>query len=230
MRKLGLDAFSVISGLPSIGRSLYHGGYRAMWVATPGGPPQDDNVVYLTMAGIFHISDGRAFSIGEAVLAYLRQMALAREALGASPFDVPNVNVRLSEALKAEEISEAILPKATAIVDHEWPGMRVFRDAGRFDASGSMGLLREADFGSIEEYLVAITAATTPQLASTRWNTGIRGRCFGRLKSSGCYPRADGYRIRNTAGGNPLGEVADNASLQCHAMPRIQVSRGGGAV
>jgi hypothetical protein len=164
MRIRGLDAFSVMSGLPAIGKALYHGGYRAAWSATPGGPPNDDNAVYLTMAGLFRISDTRAGAIGAAVLAYLRQLTQAREAFGASPFEVPNVNVRLSDALKAEAIDEDVLPWATAIVEHEWPGMRVVRQPGRHDASGGLGLLREADFGSVEEYLVAITAATTPQL------------------------------------------------------------------
>jgi len=69
MRAHGLDAFEVMSGLPSIGRSLYHGGYRAAWSPTPGGTPRDEDIVYLTMGGLFHISDMRAAEIGAAVTA-----------------------------------------------------------------------------------------------------------------------------------------------------------------
>jgi hypothetical protein len=164
MRAHGLDAFDVMSGLPSIGRTLYQGGYRAAWSPTAGGPPKDDDVVYLTMAGLYQISDTRAAEVGAAVLAYLDQMTDARAAFGENPFNAPNVNVELRQALVASGVGVTGMPWAAAIAKHEWPGMQVTVDyPAPGEASGGLGLLREARFSSIEDYLVAITAATTPQ-------------------------------------------------------------------
>jgi hypothetical protein len=166
MHTHGLDAFDIMSGLPSIGRTVYHGGYRAAWSATAGGPPRDNDVVYLTMAGLYQISDVRAAEVGAAVLAFLDQMSDARAAFGENAFNVPDVNVGLREALVASGVGVTKMPWATAIANHEWPGMRVqvgYPAPG--EASGGLGLLREARFSSIEDYLVAITAATTPQQA-----------------------------------------------------------------
>src|SRR5271166_5767647 len=116
MRVHGLDAFNVMSGLPSIGRE-YGSGYRAAWSPTAGGPPRDTDVVYLTMAGLHHISDVRAGEIGAALLAYLGQMTEARAALGESPFSVPDVQVELREALVASGAGIKRMPWARAIAD-----------------------------------------------------------------------------------------------------------------
>jgi hypothetical protein len=162
MRKLGMDARDVLGGMPTIGKAFYHGGYAPVGYTSSGGIPTDDSLVYLTMAGLFHVRDHSAMPIIGAVLAYLRHMTRAREAIGKSPFEVPDVTVTLRDALKAEEIDEQVLPFAAAIAEHEWPGMRVHR-ADHHSATGGLGLLSEADFYTVEEYLLAITAATTPQ-------------------------------------------------------------------
>jgi hypothetical protein len=166
MHEHGLDAFDAMSGLPSIGHAVYHGGYRAAWFTTSGGVPTNDAAVYLTLAGLHKISDMRATEIGLAVLACLGQMTDAQAAFGKNPFTVPDVKVGLREALTASGFGVAKLQWVVAIASHEWPGMQVqvgYPAPG--EASGSLGALREGRFDSVEDYLVAITAATTPQQA-----------------------------------------------------------------
>jgi hypothetical protein len=166
MRKLGLDAQGVLGGMPTIGKTFYHGGYAPVGYTSSGGIPADDSLVYLTMAGLFHVRDRAAMPIIGAVLAYLRHMTRAREAIGESPFEIPDVTVSLRDALKAEGIDEQVLPFAAVIAKHEWPGMRV-HGPDHYSATGGLGLLREANFYTVEEYLLAITAATTPQQQAT---------------------------------------------------------------
>lgn len=166
MRAHGLDAFDIMSGLPAIGREFYAGGYRAAWSPTRGSRPVRKDHVYLTMAGLYQICDPRAADIGAAVLAYLDQMTEARKAFGDNPFSTPDVDVGLREALVASDASVTTLPWAAAICVHEWPGMQVTVTPPH-NASGGLGLLREARFSSIEDYLVAITAVTTPQQTSS---------------------------------------------------------------
>jgi hypothetical protein len=162
MRKMGLDTRGVLGGMPTIGKTLYHGGYAPVGYTSSGGIPTDMSLVYLTMAGLFHVRDHAALPIIGAVLAYLRHMTRVREAIGEYPFEVPDVTVTLRDALEAEGIDEKVLPLAGAIAEHEWPGMRVHRP-DHYSATGGLGLLSEANFYTVEEYLLAITAATTPQ-------------------------------------------------------------------
>lgn len=167
MRQLGLDAASALNGLPSIGKTFYRGGYRAAWCSTAGGGvPQRGDIVYLTMAGLYHLPR-ESMPIITALLAYLRELTRAQEVIADHPFDVPNVNVGLAESLKATGIDEQVLPWAAAIAEHEWPGMNVHRQPATNDVSGALGLLREANFNTIDEYLNGITVVTTPQQPTT---------------------------------------------------------------
>jgi hypothetical protein len=162
MRELGLDARGVLGGMPTIGKSFYHGGYGPVGCVSSGGIPTDKSPVYLTMAGLYQVRDHHAMPIIGAVLAYLRHMTRARAAIGESPFEVPNVDVALRDALKADGRDENVLLWAGAIAEHEWPGMRVHRPDD-YTTIGSLGLLSEANFHTVDEYLIAITAATTPR-------------------------------------------------------------------
>src|SRR6266568_2284714 len=87
MSKLGLDAQGVLGGMPTIGKTLYQGGYAPVGYISSGGIPTDKSLVYLTMAGLFHVRDHAAMRIIGAVLAHLRHMTRAREAIGESPFE-----------------------------------------------------------------------------------------------------------------------------------------------
>jgi hypothetical protein len=166
MRKQGLDARSVIGGLPTIGKLQYHGGYAPAGYLSSGGIPTANSTVYLTMAGLFHIPHP-AMPIISTVLAYLRQMTRIQEVIAHHPFDVPDVTVSLREAMMAEGLEEKAIPWAAAIAEHEWPAMQSSRRKNPDDAFGRLSLLGEANFHTIEEYLLAITAVTTPQQATT---------------------------------------------------------------
>jgi hypothetical protein len=153
-----------MSGLPAIGRA-YGGSYRAVWSQTAGGPPADKDPVCVTMAGPFHIADDRSAAISQALLRYFRQMTSAREALGTAPFTVPNINVALSDVLESQDPEVLRWPSAVSV--HESPFIRVSPQTRPYDVSGSLGLLSEANFNTLEEYLLAITAVTTPQHPTT---------------------------------------------------------------
>lgn len=161
MRKRELSALSVMGGLPTIGRT--YGGYRAVMPLVARGPASDSDPVWLTMAGMYHIADERATAISDALLIYMRRMTSAREALGTSPFSVPNINVDLRQTLIEHGADLEILPWASLVAGSESPFMRVSRTATGPNVSGTLGVLREANFSTIEEYLMAITAVTTPQ-------------------------------------------------------------------
>jgi hypothetical protein len=163
MRERGLDARSVIGGMPTIGKSQYHGGYAPVGYLSSGGILTADSSVYLTMAGLYHLRYDGAMQIIGAILAYLRQMTRARDVIGKRPYDVPDTVVQLSNALKVEGEDSQIMPWASAITEHEWPSMRCHRTVNPYDATGTLTYLHDANFYTIEEYLLAITAATTPQ-------------------------------------------------------------------
>ena len=165
MRKQGLDARSVIAGMPTIGKLQYHGGYAPVGYLSSGGIPTASSIVYLTMAGLFHIPHEAMPTIG-GVLAYLRHMTRAQEVIAEKPFDVPDLTVSLRDALKAEGLEEKVIPWVAAVAEHEWPAMQSSRRTNPDNASGQLRL-GEADFHTIEQYLLAITAATTPQQATT---------------------------------------------------------------
>jgi hypothetical protein len=165
MRKQGLDASSVLGGMPTIGKLKYHGGYAPVGYSSSGGIPTANSTVHLTMAGLFHVHN-EAMSMISGVLAYLRQMTRAREVIAEEPFDIPNVNVGLLDALKAEGLDEEVMPWVAAVAEHEWPAMQSTRREIRTNTFGSLSFLSEANFYTIEEYLLAITAATTPQQTS----------------------------------------------------------------
>lgn len=166
MRKQGLDARSVLGGMPTIGKLQYHGGYAPIGYLSSGGIPTANSTVYLTMAGLFHIPH-EAMPTISAVLAYLRHMARAQEVIADKPFDVPDLTVNLLDALRAESLDQKVIPWAAAISEHEWPAMQSSRRTNPDNAFGQLRLLGEANFHTIEQYLLAITAATTPQHATT---------------------------------------------------------------
>jgi hypothetical protein len=165
MRELGHDAEEVIRSFPSIGLDGFRGRYCAVWTDGAGGStPQPDNAVCLTMAGLYHIKDDKRVPIASAVLAFLRGLSAARVQIADHPFDVPNVTASLRESLTAAGLDMDTVPWVLAIVEHEWPAMRITeRQPGLGDVVGQLGLLTEANFHTIAEYLNAITAITTPQ-------------------------------------------------------------------
>ncbi len=166
MEQRGLDVDEVLAGLPSIEMLLYRGRYRAIGYTSGGGLPQPDSRVFLTMAGLYQVGDHRAMEIIRGMLAYLRAMSKRRDSIGGHPLEVVNVAVGLQEVLEQAGIDRADLAFIAAVAEHEWPGMSVTCPSPEM-VSGSLGLLRKAEFHTIEEYLNAITAATTPQRATT---------------------------------------------------------------
>jgi hypothetical protein len=167
MAEQGLDVDEVLASLPSIGKMLYRSRYRAIDYTAGGGLPQPDSRVYLTMAGLYHVKDHRAMDIIGGLLAFMSAMSDARQQIANNPFTVPNVNVSLSSVRKALGADTADLRWLAEVAEHEWPGMSVIRQSGAHDVSGRLGLVAKADFLTIEQYLTAITAATTPQQQTT---------------------------------------------------------------
>ena len=166
MRKQGIDTRSVLGGMPSVGKQQYHGGYAAVGYTSSGGIPTANSSVYLTMAGLFHIPHEAMPVIG-AVLAYIRHMTRAEKVIADKPFDVPDVTVNLRDALRTEGLEEKEIPWAAAVAEHEWPAMQSRRTTSPDNASGQLRISSEANFNTIEEYLLAITVATTPQQPTT---------------------------------------------------------------
>lgn len=164
MEERGYDLDEVLASLPSIGM-LYRGRYRAVDYESGGGLPQPGSLVYLTMAGLYQVRDHRAMAIIGGVLAYMRALSKKREAIGQYPLQVVNVHASLDEVREPAGIDRNDLPLISAVAEHEWPGMSVSRQGETI--SGTLGLVRKADFHAIEQYLLAITAATTPQQAAS---------------------------------------------------------------
>lgn len=165
MRQSGLDAGEVIDSLPSIQYGGVRGRCSAIWTqwAGSGSARQSDSPVCLTMAGLYHIDDHAKMPIIHALLSYLRSLSAAQVQIADHPFDVPRINLGLKQALTADGVDLAIIPWAAEVAQHEWLAMRVNRQIDLNDATGELSVLTAANFFTIEEYLNAITAVTTPQ-------------------------------------------------------------------
>lgn len=158
MRERGSDAREVLGSFPSLSVPFYRGPYKAINYTSAGGIPYADSKVYLTMAALYHVKDDFAAEIAHAVLAYLRAMSAARARIVDHPFDVPDVNVSLEDALREAGIDLKITPWAAEILEHEWLGVRVNRQPDTDIVTGELGSLTRADFHSVDEYLIALTA------------------------------------------------------------------------
>jgi hypothetical protein len=167
LRKLGLDAGEVLNSFPSVEFNA-HTRYSAFFADSSGSVIQDDSQVRLTMAGLFHVNDHFAMEIIGALLTYVRALSDARAQAAQDPFNVPRMSVSLAESLEGADLNKELLPWATAIADREWPGMRinnrqVFNNGVIIDVSAELGVLPEAYFYTIEDYLNAVATAITPQ-------------------------------------------------------------------
>lgn len=164
MRELGWDAEEVINSFPVIGLSGPGSHYGAVWTNWPrGGVAQRDSPVCLSMAGLFHIKDQETVPIIRAVLIFLSEMSAAQVQIADHPYRVPRIQVSLKQALKANDVDLAIIPWVAPVVQHEWLAMQVTQQDNMTDVTGELRLLAKADFPTIESYLNAITAVTTPQ-------------------------------------------------------------------
>jgi hypothetical protein len=185
MRQQGLDAAVVMASLPALRYAGGSGRYRAIDFMRSGGDvPQMDSRVFLTMAGVAHVKDDRAKKIVEANLAFLRAMTAAHAQYAEQPFKVPNVNVRLTKALATEGIDAAIAPWAGVVAEHEWPAASESHSNLPGEQTGTLGLLTEASFSTVEEYLTALTAVTTPQQRTRSWSSMTRTRWRGQSRTS----------------------------------------------
>ncbi|MET8847611.1 hypothetical protein [Amycolatopsis sp. NPDC004625] len=171
MRKLGMDAFQVLESFPSIGINGYRGRYGAVWTEWRGGAhPLPESPVCLTMAGLYHLDD-EAKPIINIVLTYLRTLSTRSEVLAEqNPFGVVEAPVTIDEVFKSQNFDLEFIPSVAAIVEHESPWFRVTPNSEPGQITGELGVLTDANFYSIEEYIDAISALTVPQQPTATTN------------------------------------------------------------
>ncbi|MGW6391241.1 hypothetical protein ACWFR1_12230 [Streptomyces sp. NPDC055103] len=158
MRQQGHDTVAVLNSFPAAGAVLTHK-YRAVrwWGADHN--PDDSGPVSLTLGGLHHVRDDPAAEvIGLGLLALMRDISRAQEAILSSPFNVPDISVSLDDSVKEIDGAQDYLPHMGVIADHEWPGMRFDKHNRR----GRLGMLINPTFHSLSGYLDAVTAALAP--------------------------------------------------------------------
>ncbi|MCW2900858.1 MAG: hypothetical protein JWO67_3123 [Streptosporangiaceae bacterium] len=162
MRGAGYQAEAVLKSFPSVGKHLRAGGYRAVdWWAN-GLSPNLEGPVRLTLAGLHHLQDDpQAGAIRRGLLAFMRELTKAQRRILDSPFERPNLEVDLWEALKSAGEGQGVEDHIVLIADQEWPGIRFQQQPAR----GELGVLTEANFFTTDAYLNAVTAALTPPAA-----------------------------------------------------------------
>ncbi|MCG7204154.1 hypothetical protein [Streptomyces arenae] len=158
MRRNGHDAAAVLSSFPAVGTLLTRR-YRAVDWWGAGHSPDRDGPVVLTMAGLYHVHDDpTAKVIRDALLAFMRECSREQEAILASPFTMPPVDLDLDMYVKVAGVPGAYVGHMAEVAKHEWPGVR-YNEGSR---SGHLGWLGEVEFATVEDYLVSVSAALSP--------------------------------------------------------------------
>lgn len=159
MRRRGHDAVTVMNSFPSVGGHLTTRHYRAIgWWGTDRNP-DNDGQVYLTIAGLHHVKDDPvADSVSRGLLAFMRDMTHAQDAILDSPFTMPDIRVDLRTAMKHADVEQGYVQHIAGIADREWPGIHFSQN----DLNGRLGMLTSAEFHSLADYLAAITIALAP--------------------------------------------------------------------
>jgi hypothetical protein len=75
---------------------------------------------------------------------------------------MPNVDVDLDAAVKQADGALEYVRHIAAIAEHEWPGIRF----NRGNRTGQLGVLTNAEFDTLADYVAAVTAALEPPPAS----------------------------------------------------------------
>ncbi|MER7671212.1 hypothetical protein ABTY61_22475 [Kitasatospora sp. NPDC096128] len=163
MRRAGHNAAAVLHSFPTLGRHLRAGGdgYGAVGWHHQGTHIPPEAEVWLTVAGLHHADGDIAVGITRALLAYMRALTKAQEEILRHPFDVPNLNMGLAEAIhgSGDDGGSIYLPWAAAVAEHEWPGLRFSRSPGAGTGNATLGYLSAADFHTTDDYLTAVSAA-----------------------------------------------------------------------
>ncbi|MFJ9117448.1 hypothetical protein ACIRJO_18040 [Streptomyces sp. NPDC102394] len=158
MRHRGHNTIAVLNSFPAVGTVLTHR-YRAVGWWGADHNPDNDGLVFLTLAGLYHVRhDPAAEIIRRSLLVFMRDLAQAQDAILDSPFNMPNVDVELATSVKQVDAEGAYIGHAAAIAEREWPGIHYNKGSG----TGRLGTLAEADFSTVAEYLVAVTTTLSP--------------------------------------------------------------------
>ncbi|MCX5215574.1 hypothetical protein OG689_41200 [Kitasatospora sp. NBC_00240] len=162
MRRAGYNAEVVLSSFPVLSEGNIE--YRA---ANANFPRPLEGPVWLTLAGLRHVQDPRAAKITSTLLDYMRAMTKAQEWVLRDPFTYagPGPKLELRKTVMAEQpdADHGLTPwvALARVANYEWPGMR-FNYAEGGNGNGRLGLLPDADFDTVEDYLAAVVAALTP--------------------------------------------------------------------
>ncbi|MCX5216106.1 hypothetical protein OG689_44030 [Kitasatospora sp. NBC_00240] len=161
MRRAGHNAVAVLNSFPALGGES---GYRA---ADMFRPRPTDGPVWLTLAGLRHVRDSQAAPIISVLLEYMRALTKAQDWFLQDPFDfegeLPERELRDTVVARQPGMDPGLIPweAIACVADREWPGLR-FQDQGEGNGIGRLGVLPEADFDTVEDYLAAVVAALTP--------------------------------------------------------------------
>ncbi|MFJ1936839.1 hypothetical protein ACIOGZ_29795 [Kitasatospora sp. NPDC088160] len=164
LRRQGLDAAAILRSVPVAQMSDWNAGYRAVF-SDRDGYPRPDGEVRLTIAGLYHLrGDETADGICRILLETMRAASKAQEYILSNPYVTTDAEASFAKVLDRIEASDELAKRAELIAAAEWPGLRISsQDANaRIEAVQPGHLLPDADFASVEEYLAAITVATTP--------------------------------------------------------------------
>ncbi|WP_405537511.1 hypothetical protein OG787_32295 [Streptomyces sp. NBC_00075] len=158
MRRRGYNTVAVLNSFPALGTVLTHP-YRAVgWWGTDHNP-DNDGLVYLTIAGLYHIHDDPAAEvISRGLLVFMRELTRAQDAILDSPFTMPDVDIDLATAVKQADVEGGHVGKMAVIAEREWPGIRYSKGS----ETGRLGMLADAEFSTVAEYLAAVTATLSP--------------------------------------------------------------------
>ncbi|MDH6122922.1 hypothetical protein [Kitasatospora sp. GAS204B] len=163
MGNAGHNAAAVLHSFPTVGRHLTATGYGAVGWHHQGTRIPPEAEVWLTVAGLHHVHEDVSVGVTRALLAYMRALTKAQEEILRHPFEVLNLNMNLTEAVQrsGDDGGTFYVPWATAVAEHEWPGLSFSRAAATDTGNGALGYLTAADFHTTDAYLAAVAAALT---------------------------------------------------------------------
>jgi hypothetical protein len=158
MRHRGHNTVAVLNSFPAVGTVLTHR-YRAVgWWGTDHNPDHD-GVVFLTVAGLYHVqNDPVAEMISRGLLVFMRELTKAQDAIFDSPFSMPDVEVDLATSVTRADAEGGYVGHMATIAEREWPGIRYNKGT----KTGRLGMLADADFSTVADYLTAVTATLSP--------------------------------------------------------------------
>ncbi|MGW3635628.1 hypothetical protein ACWD7F_36860 [Streptomyces sp. NPDC005122] len=160
MRQNGYDdAVAVLNSFPTAGTLLTRR-YRAVGWWGADHLPDTEGRVFLTMAGLYHVGNGREATkvVADSLLGFMSECNRARDGISKSPFTMPNIEVSLEKYAEKENWAPMQEKLVAAVANQEWPGLH-FNEHSK---QGKFSSLAQGSFSTVEEYLAAVAAALSP--------------------------------------------------------------------